>query len=55
MVGFAGSEHRNLCHAVPVGDVILDEHLSEAVSGRQRIDITVVVVGSHFSDDGNLT
>ena len=54
MVGFAGSEDRDLSHAVAVRNVVFDEHFPESVRWCKSVDIAVVVVRPDLSDDGNL-
>ena len=54
MIGFTGTKNRDLGHAVPVGNIVLDEHLAEAVGRCQGVDITIVVVRANLGDDWNL-
>ncbi len=54
MVGFTGAKDRDLGHAIPVRDIVLNEHLSKAVGWCQGVNVTVVVVRANLGDDRNL-
>ena len=54
MIGFTGTKDRNLCYAIPVGNIILNEHLSEPVCWSQGVNISIVVIRANLGDDGHL-
>ncbi len=53
MIGLPGAEDGNLSDSKTVWNVILDEHSTESVGGREGIDVTVVVIRSNFGDNGH--
>ena len=54
VVRLAGPEDRDLGDPEPVGDEVLDEEPAEAVRGRERVDVPIVVVGAYLGDHGDL-
>ena len=54
MIGFTRPKHGDLSHAEPMGHVVFNQHFTEPVGGRQRINIAVVVIRPNLGDDGDL-